>query len=246
MDRDISDSESSDSIKDVSMSRRQSIALTPITTQPDPKTPNSNARRMSLDVNWKTPTPKCGLNRIRSQLLKETQPLTQEVEFERKINTSIIELSPPEPVEEEDQPMVSPMVSPLPALASQLTYLSTSRLNPENTFPSRLREEMRLPQSPNAMKRKLSSASDVTEKGSPELGFNRPLKRIFRSNSRYTPPNLHLHRRTNSGSSIASDMTNSLVSPNMEPQSPKTIALQGMVPLNLGTAGTDFSKMTLS
>jgi hypothetical protein len=124
----------------------------------------------------------------------------------------------------------------------QISYLSTSRLNPENTFPSRLREEMRLspcPPSPVSNKRKLSGDDRI-----PEPLYYRPLKRILKSNhlqKRNSPPVLHImHNRDNSTGITPSDI--SMYTP--ENSSPR-LAI-GALPLNLSAAGEDFSNMKLS
>jgi hypothetical protein len=130
------------------------------------------------------------------------------------------------------------------------TY-STSRLNPENNFPSRLREEMRsispCPPSPiQSNKRKLSQEDRI-----PEPLYYRPLKRVFKNPStRNATLGIYTsHKRSNSTESTTSDISmctpaGSIPSPHSDP-SPHRL-FPGAISLNLSGTGTDFSNMKLS
>jgi hypothetical protein len=173
---------------------------------------------------------------VLSQLQNDKNPHDSEVEFERKINN-----------QEADQVLlVDEMITSPGIVEIPISYPSTSRLNPDNTF-SRLREEMRIspcPPSPISNKRKLSSDDKV-----PEPLYYRPLKRIFKSprlNAKNSPPTIYIHKRSNSVSSTTSDVSMCTPAGSATPENPSPRLAHGALPLGLGMAGQEFSNMKLS
>ncbi|KAJ3306251.1 hypothetical protein HDV03_000171 [Kappamyces sp. JEL0829] len=204
-----------------------------------------------LDERRMSPAQKKGLLRVLKQLKSDEELASTEVEFERRVNHASSSTLPVSPAED------LMIISPVPVSASMLSPLTysthTSKLNPENNYPSRLREEMRLspcPQlgSPVNLKRKLSSAG--AEDRAMDTILYRPMKPLKRMRATSRPPNFH-HTRTNSGSSVASFSSDISMIPNSEAggmESPRISYASPHLglPLNLGSQTTDFSKMKLS
>ncbi|KAJ3270055.1 hypothetical protein HDV01_000603 [Terramyces sp. JEL0728] len=114
-------------------------------------------------------------------------------------------------------------------------------------YSSRLREEMRrspCPQSPisSAMKRKFSHCDFPQDKNG---DFYRPIKRLIRRDGVYPT---YTHHRSNSGSSIVTDvsMTGTPTAGAGSPLSESPRLVPGALPLNLTFAGSEFSKMRLN
>jgi hypothetical protein len=204
-------------------------------------------RRLSLDLNSKVPAPK-SFTKVLSQLLDEEDVIKQEVAYERRVNKSnstAMLISPD--VEHHD-----------PAIIGPLNYSSrTSRLNPENNFSSKTREEMRLSltidmrlsphaQPPKTNKRKctfiINLVSSDSDKQLPDHLFFKPIKRLYKApmilRSQSVPPSINIERSFSASSHASSEMK---ISP--EDASPK-LAL-GALPLNLTAAGANFSNMKL-
>ena len=185
-----------------------------------------SGRKMSIDTNPLV-APKSVI-RVLSQHFQD--PLEAEITAERQLNVSQLSLTGHNDIKAEVPPTFSS---------------STSRLNPENKFSSRLREDMRLspiplsPISSNKRKRDFEEAPQI--------------KRLYVRN-KSSPSNINFTGlKSSSAMSEGSDTSTQNTSTSQSPmlldsptvKSPKNWAMPG-APLNLSAAGNDMANMKLS